>query len=82
MGKVVTIEEEKNNLEYKETMNLDKENFLVQVNQFGDQYMKLLMIHILKMRLFPTDVLDHCKKRKQTSNLTTLKSKILFFIDL
>ena len=46
--KLVTIEEERNNLEYQETMNLNTEKLPVQVNKFGYQYMKLLMIHILK----------------------------------
>ena len=45
---VVTIEEENKTLEYQETMNLDIENLPVQINHFGYQYMKLLMIHILE----------------------------------
>ena len=44
----VTIEEENKTLEYQETMNLDIGNLPVQINHFGYQYMKLLMIHILK----------------------------------
>ena len=49
--KVVTIEEDRKTLEYQETMNLDIENFPVQVKQIGDQYMKLLMIHIKKRKI-------------------------------
>ena len=36
--------------------------FPVQVKKIGDQYMKLLIIHIFLMKLFPTEFLDHCKK--------------------
>ena len=45
---MVTTEEERNTLEYQETMNLDIEKLSAQVNKFGDQYMKLLMMIILK----------------------------------
>ena len=44
---VVTMKEEVNNLKYQEKMNVDIEN-IASKKKFGDQYMKLLMIHILK----------------------------------
>ena len=44
---VVTMKEENNNLKDIETMNVDIENIASKNNHFGDQYMKLLMIHIL-----------------------------------
>ena len=43
---VVTMKEDKNNLKYQETMNVDIENIARKNNHFGDQYMKLFMIHI------------------------------------
>ena len=45
---VVTTKEENNTLEFQETMNVDIDNIASKKNHFGDQYMKLLKIHILK----------------------------------
>ena len=42
------MKEEKKTLEYQETMNVDIENIASKDNHFGDQYMKLLKIRILK----------------------------------
>ena len=42
------MKEYKNTLEYQETVNVDIENIASKKNHFGDQYMKLLMIHIMK----------------------------------
>ena len=44
----VIMKEEKNTFKYQETINVDIESFPVKNNHFGDQYMKLLKIHILK----------------------------------
>ena len=46
---VVTMKEQKKTLEYQETINLDIENISsLKQDHFGDEYMKLLMVHILK----------------------------------
>ena len=47
---VVTMKEQKKTLEYQETMNVYIETLPVKNNHFGYQYMKLLMIHILKQK--------------------------------
>ena len=39
----VTMKEEKNNLKYQETINVDIKNISSKKNHFGYQYMKLLM---------------------------------------
>ena len=43
---VVTIKEDSKTLECKETMNVYIEKLPVQNNHCGDQYMRLLKIHI------------------------------------
>ena len=45
---VFKIEEENKTLEYQEKMNVDIKKIDSTKQPFGDQYMKLLMIHILK----------------------------------
>ena len=45
---VVKMKEYKNYFKYHETINVDIENIASKNHHFGDQYMKLLMIHILR----------------------------------
>ena len=45
---VVTMKYDRKNLEYQEKMNVDIEKIASKKNHLGDQYMKLLKIHILK----------------------------------
>ena len=64
-GKVVTIEDESNTLEYQETMNLDIEN-ISSTNQknWRSIYEGLHDDYFKAVKLFPTQFLDHCKKIK------------------
>ena len=49
---LVTIEEEKKTFEYQETMNADVENIAIKKKNVGDQYTKLLIIHILRQQKY------------------------------
>ena len=74
--KFVTIEEERNNLEYQKTMDLDIEN-IVSTNQqlwrliyevIHDDYFKVV-------KFFPTDFLDQCKKTKMNLRIYQMNSR-------
>ena len=67
--KLVTIEEERNTLEYQETMDLGIENIASTSQQILRSIYELIYYSYFKaVRLFPTQFLDYCKKRtsKQT----------------
>ena len=51
---IVTIEEYNKTLEYQERMSEDVENIANKNNCFGDQYMRLLIFHILKQQNYFT----------------------------
>ena len=46
------MEEEHKIVEYQETMKVDVKNIPKKTKTYGDQYMKLLMLHLLKKRIF------------------------------
>ena len=59
---VVLIEEKQKTLEYQEKMNVDIENISSFKIYFGDQYMKLLKIHIFKKQnYFQYNCLNQCR---------------------
>ena len=52
-------------LEYQETMNLDLENIAITSQQVWISIYKVIDDSYFKsVKLFPTQFLDHCKKRK------------------
>ena len=69
---MVTIEEERKTLEYQETMNLDIENIASISQQICISIYEVIHDDYFKsVKLFPTQVLDHCKS-KRTSKHTKL----------
>ena len=61
---MVTIEEERKTLEYQETMNLDIENIASSSQQIWRSIYEVIDdTYLKKMKLFPTEFLDHCKKK-------------------
>ena len=48
----ISMKEERNNLKYQEILNVYVKNINQTKKQYGNQYMKLLMLHFLKKRIF------------------------------
>ena len=48
---IISMEEENKTVEYQENMKVDVKN-IAKKTPYGDQYMKLLMLHFLKKRIF------------------------------
>ena len=62
---MVTVEEERKNLEYQKTMNLYIENISSTSQQiWRSTYEGIHDGYFKAVELFPTKSLDHCKKRK------------------
>ena len=53
---IISVEEEQKTLEYQETMEVDVENISKSKKTYGDQYMKLLILHFLKKQIFSTRI--------------------------
>ena len=61
----ISTEEEQNNVEYQEILKGYVKNI---TKKYGDQYMKLLMLHLLKRRIyFHKSFKTYVKKYKPTS---------------
>ena len=48
---IISMGEEQNTLLYQENMKVDVKN-IAKKKTYGDQYMKLLMLHFMKKRIF------------------------------
>ena len=60
---MVTVEEERKNLEYQETMNLYIENISSTSQQIWRSIYEVIHDDYFNaVKLFPTQLLDHCKK--------------------
>ena len=76
---MVTIEDERNNLEYQETVNLDIETFSSSSQQtwvsiyevIDDSYFK-------ELKLFPTHFLTIVTKKETNLKTYQVKSKLIF----
>ena len=59
--KVVTIEDEKNTLEYQETMDLDVENIAItSKKKWGSIYEVIHDDYFKAVKFFPTEFLNQC----------------------
>ena len=60
---MVTIEEERNTLEYQETMNLDIENIAsTSQNNWRSIYEVIHDDYFKAVKIFPTQFIEYCKK--------------------
>ena len=67
--KVVTIEEERNTLEYQEILNLDIENIASTSQQIRGSINEVIHDDYFKaVKLFPTKILDYYLKNKNVKN--------------
>ena len=48
----ISMEEDHETVEYQETLKLDVKNIAKNKNKYGDQYMKLFIIHFLRKTIF------------------------------
>ena len=68
---MVTIEEERNTLEYQETINLEIENIASTSQQVWRSIYEVTDDSYFKaVKLFPTQFLEYAKKRERTSKHT------------
>ena len=69
---MVTIEEERSTLEYQETMNVYLENISSTSQQIWISIYEVIHDSYFKaVRLLPTKVLDHCKKKRKLTSKHT-----------
>ena len=67
---MVTISEERNTLEYQETINLDIENIAsTGQNIWRSIYEVIDDSYFLAVKLFPTQFLDHSEKVNEPQNI-------------